>query len=284
MDQATKLRVIAKKKQEGRVPVGPRIIAVTSGKGGVGKTNVAVNLSLQLCRQGYRVGLLDADLGLANVDVALGISPRHTLQHVLFQGVPLSEAVMKGPLGLMVIPGASGSREMADLNQDLLINLISDWKNFTADLDFLLVDTAAGISSSVTTFIHTCDEVIVVCTPDPFSITDAYSMIKIIGQSSLYLVINRSHDRKKSRSVAERMIRTTREYLDIELECLGTIPEDPRVSRAINRRSPLVLEYPNSGASRALGEISESLLKDKEETEDKNSGGFIYRLIGFFQQ
>lgn len=285
MDQAEKLRIIASKKREGRKVEGPRLIAVSSGKGGVGKTYLAVNLSLLLLKKGFRVGLLDADLGMANVDVVLGINPSYNLSHLLFHDLTLNDIVTKGPLGLQFIAGASGSIELASLTQERIFSFLEEWKRFTYTLDFLIVDTSPGISRAVTSFVQSCDESIIICTPDPLSITDAYSMVKVISNhlSRLHLVINRSTDHRESHKISQRIISTANKYLDLEINMLGIIPEDPKVLKALNRQRPLLLEYPTSRSITALKNICQGLVKEENGMEIEGTG-FVYRLLGLFRQ
>lgn len=287
MDQAAKLRAIASKKREGRKAKGPRLIAVSSGKGGVGKTHLAVNLSLHLLQKGHRVGLMDADLGMANVDVALGINPRYNLSHVFFHQLSLDEIVIEGPLGLKLIAGASGSADLAGLTEEAILSFIHDWRNFTYNLDFLIIDTSPGISRTVTSFVLSCDETIIVCTPDPLSITDAYSMVKVLSRDlnqTLHLVINRSRDLKSSRSISSRMLKTVKKYLNIDMKLLGIIPEDDQVFKALNRQRPLLLEYPSSKASIAMKGIAKGIMDTMGEAKEASEAGFIYRLLGLFRQ
>lgn len=287
MDQAAKLRAIASKKREGRKAQGPRLIAISSGKGGVGKTHLAVNLSLHLLKRGHQVGLMDADLGMANVDVTLGINPRYNLSHVFFHHLSLEEIVIEGPLGLKLIAGASGSAALADLTEERILSFIHQWKSFTHALDFLIIDTSPGISHIVTSFVQSCDETIIVCTPDPLSITDAYSMVKVLSKDMkqiLHLVINRSRDLKNSRSITQRMVKTVKKYLDIDMNVLGIIPEDDQVLKALNRQRPLLLEYPKSRASMAMRDITKGIIDNAKRPTEASESSFIYRLLGLFRQ
>ncbi|MCG0278134.1 MAG: MinD/ParA family protein [Thermanaeromonas sp.] len=258
MDQAARLRELVAERREG---VG-RVIAVASGKGGVGKTSIAVNLSLALAKKHQQVMLLDADLGMANVDILFGLVPRWDLTQVIKGERQLKEIIMPGPEGVLLIPGGSGVRELADLSLEQQESLLQSLREVTSGMDFLLVDTSAGISRQVLTFVAAAGEGIVVTTPEPTALTDAYGLIKGLSRLKvkLHLVVNRAVNLREGREAAERLQAVAERFLSFKLSFLGVIPEDKAVSLAVRAQKPLLLYYPASAAARAIEELAERLL------------------------
>lgn len=233
-----------------------RVIAVTSGKGGVGKTNLSVNLGLALSEQGKRVALLDADMGLANVDVLLGMYPKFNLSHVLKGEKSLSEIIVTGPSGLRVIPASSGLQHMSDLSTVEQAAVIRAFSEIDQDIDVLIVDTAAGISSSVVNFARACQEVIVVVCDEPTSLTDAYAFIKLLnrdyGLSRFHVLTNMVQNAQQGQNLFQKLTRVTDRYLDVTLQFAGAIPYDEYLRKAVQQQSPVVAAYPRSKSSLAL--------------------------------
>ena len=238
-----------------------RVLCITSGKGGVGKTNTSVNLAVSLARRGQRVMLLDADLGLANVDVLLGLDPRHNLSHVLQGQRRLEEVVVAGPAGLMVIPASSGVRQMADLGREARVGLIAAFNSLTSPLDILLIDSASGISESVLTFARASQEVLVVVCDEPASITDAYALIKVLHRDyrveRFQVVASRVRDAAHGRRLHEKLARVAERFLDVSLCFLGAVPDDDCVRRAVQAQQPTVEAYPGSRAAAAYRRMAE---------------------------
>lgn len=275
MDQAARLRELV-----ARGPSGEgRVIAVASGKGGVGKTSIVVNLSLALARRRKRVLLLDADLGLANVDILLGLVPRWDLSQVVRGEKELKEIVIEGPEGIRLIPGGSGVQELADLTPSQREHLIRSLGQVTEGTDFFLIDTSAGISRNVLSFAAAAGEAIVVTTPEPTAITDAYGLIKGLSRLKvkLHLLVNRAATWAEGRETAERLRSTARRFLNLEVACLGVIPEDKAAGLAVREQKPLLLSYPSSAAARAIGEVADHLL-GVPAFSGRGSGGFLQRL------
>lgn len=279
MDQAARLRELVAKHKEA---VG-RVIAVTSGKGGVGKTSIAVNLSLALAKRHQQVMLLDADLGMANVDILLGLVPRWDLTQVIKGEKQLREIIVEGPEGVLLIPGGSGVRELADLSAQQQESLIQSLREVTAGMDFLLVDTSAGISRQVLTFVAAAGEGIVVTTPEPTALTDAYGLIKGLSRLKvkLYLVVNRAANLRDGREAAERLQAVAERFLSFKLSFLGVIPEDKTVGLAVREQKPLLICYPTSAAARAIEEVAERLLG--LPVTGRDGGGFFQRLYSLFR-
>ena len=240
-----------------------RVIAITSGKGGVGKTNLSVNLGLALSELGRRVALLDADMGLANVDVLLGMYPKFNLSHVLKGEKTLAEVIVQGPAGLQVIPASSGLQHMSDLSTSEQAAIIRAFSDFNQDLDVLIVDTAAGISSSVVNFARACQEVMVVACDEPTSLTDAYAFIKLLnrdyGLNRFHILSNMVQSAQQGQSLFQKLSKVTDRYLDVTLNYAGAIPYDDYLRKSVQQQNPVVLSYPRSKSSLALKNVAKQI-------------------------
>ncbi|MES9904082.1 MAG: MinD/ParA family protein [Sedimenticola sp.] len=241
-------------------PEPVRVMAVTGGKGGVGKTNVAVNLSVAFAELGKRVMLLDADLGLANIDVMLGLHPEHDLSHVLSGERNLEEVVIDGPLGIKVVPGASGVQQMAELSEAEHAGLISAFSDIGQDLDILIVDTAAGISDTVISFSRAVQELIVVVCDEPASITDAYAMIKLLnreyGVERFRILANMTRTPQEGRKLYNKICRVTDRYLEVMLSYMGSVPYDESLLKALRAQKPVILAYPRSRIAQSFKDLA----------------------------
>jgi len=261
-----------------------QVIAVTGGKGGVGKTNVAVNLAAALAAQGKRVVLLDGDLGLANADVFLGLSPRYTLQHVLNGERTLDEIIVTAPQGFQVVPAASGAAEMANLSAAEHLGLVQAFSALATRVDTLIVDTAAGIAHGVLQFAQACQQVLVVLCDEPASITDAYALVKVLsrnhGVRRFRVLANITRTPGAGASLFERFERVTEKFLDVVLEFAGEIPEDEYVRRAIREQRPVFDAYPSSPAARAFKKLAREADKWPVPTGPRgNLEFFVERLV-----
>lgn len=240
-----------------------QVVAVTGGKGGVGKTNVSVNLGVALCRKGRRVTLLDADLGLANVDVLLGLKPKHTLKEVLDGDIDLRDVVMPGPDGLQIVPAASGLHEMAELGPSEHAGIIGAFSEIAHQMDVLLIDTAAGISSEVTSFLCAAQEIIMVVCDEPASITDAYALIKVLNQhhgvQRVRIVTNMVRSSEDAQALFDKLQVVAQRFLDVDLLFAGAIPFDDSLRRAVQKQQHLFQNYPNSAAAKAFSQLAEQL-------------------------
>lgn len=263
-----------------------RVIAITSGKGGVGKTNLSVNLGIALSQAGRRVALLDADMGLANVDILLGVYPKFNLYHVLSGDKTLSEIMLDGPSGLRVIPGASGIQKMSELSTIEQAALIRAFSEIDQDLDFLLVDTAAGIAASVVNFVRACQEIIVVVCDEPTSLTDAYAFIKLLnrdyGLSHFHVITNMVQSVEHGQALFQKLTKVTDHYLDVTLRFLGAVPYDDCLSRSVQKQTPVVMAFPRSTASIAVKEIARKIDNWPLKTQAGNYiEFFIERMIQY---
>ncbi|WP_366922977.1 MinD/ParA family protein [Metallumcola ferriviriculae] len=291
-DQAYNLRKLASskiiKKRAEKTNVtnsGFRVIAVTSGKGGVGKTNVVVNTAISLAKTGKKVVIFDADLGLANIDVLMGLIPKHTLYEVVRGEKELEEVVLTGPHDIRIIPGGSGIQELADLDYYQRERLITGLRSFAVDTDYLIIDTGAGISRNVLSFVSAADKVLVVLNPEPTAITDAYGVIKILSKYGLHqeveLIINRASGASEADFTTERIKKVASEFLKIKVKQLGYIAEDPAVGKAVRKQQPFITLYPHAKASINIEAISQRLL-GRNYVQAKGVDGFINKLRRLF--
>lgn len=240
-----------------------RAIAVTGGKGGVGKTNVSVNLAIALAEEGQKVMVLDADLGLANVDVSLGLHPKYDLSHVLTGERELKEVLVEGPAGIQIIPGASGVQQLAELSNAEHAGLIRAFGDIAGDIDTLIVDTAAGISDTVLSFSRAAHEILVVVCDEPASITDAYALIKLLnrdyGHNRFRLLANMVRSVQEGRELYNKMCRVTDQYLDVMMSYTGAIPYDESLRKAVRSQKAVVQAFPRSKSTQAFRQLAKKV-------------------------
>jgi flagellar biosynthesis protein FlhG len=263
---------------------GPvQVIAVTGGKGGVGKTCVAVNLAAALAAQGKRVLMLDGDLGLANADVQLGITPRFTLEHVLDGRCTLEEAVVDTPAGFRLIPAASGVARLAGLSTAEHLGLVQAFSHLTLGLDVLIIDTAAGIADGVRQFCQAAQHVLVVVNDEPASLTDAYALIKVLhrshGMRHFHILANRAVGTGSGEQLFRKLERVAGRFLDVVLEYAGEIPDDTFVRSAIRMQRCVVSAYPSSGAGRGFARLATRATRWAAMAPRGNLEFFIERLL-----
>lgn len=260
-----------------------KVIAVTSGKGGVGKTNVAVNLSIAMAKLGRQVVLFDADLSLANVDVALGLRSEWDISHVMDGEKTLEDVMLEGPQGVRIIPAASGVGSLSRLTDRQQSGLIGAFSELAVPVDTLIVDTAAGLDSSVLRFSSACQEIIVVVCDEPTSITDAYAMIKVLNQEcgvkSFSLLANMVDNETHGKALFGKVDRVVDRFLDVKLGYLGAVPRDHQVRRAVREQVAVTEAYPHCMASRAIGKLA-GKLHDGSAGEGAGSGlGFFFERV-----
>lgn len=240
-----------------------RVLAVASGKGGVGKTNVSVNLGVALSKMGKRVLLMDADMGLANVDIMLGLQTKYNLSHVLDGEKTLREVMVAAPGGLQVIPAASGVKRMAQLSAVENAGIINAFAELDGLLDVLIIDTAAGITDSVMSFCRASQEVIVVVTDEPASMTDAYALIKVLSREyqvrNFKLLANMARTEQHGQQLYQKFSKVCEQFLEIRLEYLGTVPFDYDLREAIQKQKPVTLTKPNSLSGLAFKQMANQI-------------------------
>ncbi len=263
-----------------------QVIAVTSGKGGVGKTNVSVNLACAMRNAGREVLVLDADLGLANADVLLGVQPRYNLSHVLDGEMSLEEIVVSAANGVRLVPAASGTKRMVKLTEAEHTGLIRAFSELSFPVDTLIVDTAAGIADAVLCFVRAARDVLVVVCDEPASITDAYALIKVLnrehGVNKFHIVANMAESAQHGRQLFAKLTRVTDQFLDVTLDLIGVVPRDEYVLKAVRKQRPVVEAFPRSRAASAFSKIVQ---KTERWPIPDGAGGnlefFVERLIRF---
>jgi flagellar biosynthesis protein FlhG len=269
-------------------PVEARVITITSGKGGVGKTNFTVNLAIKLAQMGKRVIIIDADLGLSNVDVIMGKMSRYNLSDVIKNNKDILEILEEGPYGVRFISGGSGVQDLIKLNKLQMVDLLMKIGKLDHEADIILIDTGAGLSDSVLSFVHASKEVILVTTPEPTAITDAYALIKTISIKDPYkiikIVVNRVESDTEAHNIIDRLKVVTERFIGIKLNSLGFIMYDNCVSKSVKIQQPFVLNYTKCEATKNVTEIAKILL-DAKNTEMSGSSGlkmFINKLSNIF--
>jgi len=250
----------------GRAPDAPplRVVAVTSGKGGVGKTHVACNLAVLAARAGRRVLVLDADLGLANADIVLGVAPHYHLGHLLEGSAPLDDILAEGPEGVRVLAASTGVQELTQLDDQQKLRLVSAFDEIEDRFDLVLIDCGAGIGDNVLFFAGAAQEALLVISPEPTSLTDAYAAVKVLSQQGgverFSVVVNPVPTEAHGREVFNTLTRVTDRFLTARVSFLGYVPRDENLQRALMAQRPVVDLFPRSPSSRALGEIARTLL------------------------
>ncbi|MEJ2360238.1 MAG: MinD/ParA family protein [Gammaproteobacteria bacterium] len=276
-DQAAGLRVMAK-------PRPVRVIAVTGGKGGVGKTNVAINLGMAMSHRGKKVMIMDADLGLANIDVLLGLQSKVNLHHVITGEHTLEEIIVDGPGNIKIIPASSGVRQMASLEPQFHSGLIQAFSELSQDVDVLIVDTAAGISDVVTSFASASQEVVVVVCDEPASITDAYAIIKLMsieyGVYRFRVLANMATSPQHGREIYTKIAKVTDRFLNVALDYMGYVPEDDYLRKSVKKQRAVFEAFPRSKSAQAFANLAD---KANKWPMPKSAAGhlefFVERLI-----
>ena len=264
---------------------GTRVIAVTSGKGGVGKTNLTVNLAIALGMAGSRVLVIDADLGMANVDVVLGSRSKKHLLNLLEDGTELQDVLQEGPYGVRYISGGSGIEKAAAFTYEERQRLMGKLAGCSDFADIILVDTGAGLGKNVMDFILAADEVLLITTPEPTALTDAYAVMKAYSMytasKNLKLVVNRVYDEAESREVVAKLQQTAERFLNMPIDCLGYIFEDSAVMRAVRKQKPFVVAHPSSVAARCVQGLANAVLYGSRMTVKRGWKGFLNQIFRF---
>jgi flagellar biosynthesis protein FlhG len=263
-DQASRLRSMAQGLRPDVPLFAARVLAITSGKGGVGKTNVVAGLAIALAQQGQRVVVMDADFGLANLDILLGLSPQYTLEHVLHGEKVLEEILLDGPMGIRIIPASSGIQELTRLDTVSELRLVQGLQRVAETADWLLIDTAAGIHDSVIKLLMAAQEVILVTTPEPTSLVDAYAMVKVLhlreASKPLWLLVNNGQSADEAQETVDQLQAATQRFLGKQLKVLGMVPHDPHLLQAVRQQRGVVDLYPRCQASQAFQALAQQLL------------------------
>ncbi|MDI3094323.1 MinD/ParA family protein [Priestia megaterium] len=284
-DQAAVLREKVLKKHQNSLR-NCKTIAVLSGKGGVGKSNLSLNLSLALTKQKQRVLLFDMDIGMGNIDILIGQTASYTMVDLLEKKLSIQQIIKKGPQDLAYVAGGTGISSVFEWSPSDLAHLIQELNSLTNQYDYMIFDMGAGMSESVLKFLKAVDEMIVVTTPEPTSITDAYAAIKLAASYSVSapvrLIINKTLSDKEGNETYERFNRAVQQFLNISISLLGIVPNDQAVQKAVNRQMPFLLQNPASKASISLIEMVSILIPQDNRITAKNEGMFIRRLKRFF--
>ena len=291
-DQAEKLRQMTLRSPS--IPISPiikqsaktRVITVTSGKGGVGKTNFTVNLALALAAFDKKVLVIDADLGMANVEVVLGCSASYNILNLLEDGLQITDIATEGPRGIKFMAGGSGIYHLANLSDAHLQHIVNQISLFDNWADFILIDTGAGISRNVLNFVMAADEVIIITTPEPTAITDAYAMVKAYagqkGTAPLKLVVNRIIDRDEGQVVVDKLMRVSQRFLEVAIEHLGYVYEDRNMVKAVKSQIPLLIAFPEAISSRCIENIAKKVLYDKNmQQRPRGIKGFFNKFLEY---
>lgn len=293
-DQAEMLRKIVNMQSEdpqsGEQQTGSgktaRVITVTSGKGGVGKTNITINLAIALSRKGMKVAILDADFGLANIDVLLGIVPKHTLLDLIHDEKNIFEILTDGPDNIKFLSGGSGVEELIRLDKKKLRKFVSSIGVLDKLFDVILIDTGAGLSQNVMSFIMAADEVLLVTTPEPTAITDAYALVKMVSRRDkkkpINIVVNKADSPREAEEIANKLCMVSQKFLSLKLLKLGYILYDDNVTKSVKLQKPFSLYNPKCQAAKSISDIALRLFSQKPSEEVTGAKGFIARLLSYF--
>jgi flagellar biosynthesis protein FlhG len=292
-DQAEMLRKIVNMKsgENGLDNTSPsekqaRVITVTSGKGGVGKTNVTINLALALSRKGLKVVILDADFGLANIDVLFGIVPKYTLLDLIHDEKSIFEVLTDGPDNIKFLSGGSGVEELIHLDRKQLRKFVSNINLLDKLFDVILIDTGAGLSQHVMSFVMAADEIILVTTPEPTAITDAYALIKMVSRRDrkkpIQILVNKAENSREAENISEKLSAVSEKFLSLKLLKLGYILFDDTVTKSVKIQKPFSMYNPKCIAARNISDVADKLFLNPCLEGNSGAKGFIYKLLSFF--
>lgn len=268
-----------------------RVITVTSGKGGVGKSSVSINLAIQFKKQGKDVIIFDADFGLANIEVMFGAVPKYNLSDVIFREKSIKEVIVEGPMGIGFVSGGSGINGLGNMTREQVMYLVEKLKELEAMTDILIIDTGAGISDSVIEFLLSSQEIVLVTTPEPTSITDSYALLKTLNARAgedadgltVKLVANRVSSEAEANNLFNKLKIVVNKFLKLQLEFLGMVPWDTNMSKAVMQQKPISIVYPTSEGARALKKIADTLLGNEWEEEKGEKKGIAAAFMKMFK-
>jgi flagellar biosynthesis protein FlhG len=296
LDQAQKLRQLAEQQRKDNVETKssnepkdsiskPRIITVTSGKGGVGKSNFVVNLAIALQKMDKKVLIFDADIGLGNDDVLMGFLPKYNVYDVIFGGKKIEEVLVEGPFGVKLLPGGTGvskMEQMTDKQRDSFLAKLSCLDN----LDYVLMDTGAGVNRDVLGFISCCEELILITTPEPTSLTDAYSLLKAVShfkiKDNAKVIVNRSMDTREGENTFNKFNGAVKKFLNIELQYLGQLSDDRKLVQAVRKQQPFLISYPNSDVAKEIGYIASKIVGLETDKKGNSVQDFFKKIFNIF--
>ena len=286
-DQAGSLRAMNSELSNTQSTIQPdsatRVYSITSGKGGVGKTAVVANMAVSMANMGKKVLILDADLGLANIDVVFGLAPRYNLNHFFSGEQPLSEILVQGPQGIQILPAGSGVQNFTRLDSTQKLKLLEGLDTMHNDFDFVFIDTEAGISENVTYFNTAAQEILVVTTPDPTAITDAYALMKLLStkyhEKAFNLVVNQTQNESEALDVYRKLTMVSNRYLDISIDFLGSIPSDKQMVEAIRKQRVMVDLYPGSKIASAFSQLAATISSEQPPATPKGGVQFFWKRL-----
>ncbi|ADO76720.1 MinD/ParA family protein [Halanaerobium praevalens] len=291
--QAAKLKEIMKKKKaESKVQnfntVSTRTIAIASGKGGVGKSTFTVNFAYNLRKLDKKVLIIDSDIGMANLDIMLGVQPNYDMGHLLREECSLEEAVIEGPAGIKLLSGITGDDSFIDIKNEAMKKLIELGDKIEKNYDYLLIDLGAGAAKSIVNTILAAEELILLLTTEPTSVMDSYSLIKILSKhqykKKIKLVINQSQSKKDTDKTAQRIIKTVKNYLDLDLTLVGSISYDRKISEALRKQKPYSEIFSKRKAAQDFENLTRKISGEEKEQSSKGVKSYFYKMVGFFNK
>lgn len=291
--QAAKLKEIMQEKKE-KVELkefntsSTRTIAVASGKGGVGKSTFTVNFAYNLRLLEKEVLIIDSDIGMANLDIMLGVQPNYDMGHLLRGECSLEDAVIEGPAGIKLLSGITGDDSFIDIQNDAMQKLVDLGEQIEKNYDYLLIDLGAGAAKSIVNTILAAEELILLLTTEPTSVMDSYSLIKILANHNynkpIKMVINQTEDEKDAQKTAERIIKTVKNYLDLDLTLIGSIAHDRKISAALRKQKPYAEIFSNRKAARDFENLARKITGEEKEKQAKGVKSYFYKMVGFFNK
>ncbi|ACB85336.1 AAA family ATPase [Natranaerobius thermophilus] len=267
--------------------ISTKVLAITSGKGGVGKSSLAINLAIALSKKGQRVCLVDADLGMANIDVLLKMTPKYNLTHIFNEEIDIFDVIIKGPKDVLVVPGGSGWQDIASLNTFQFQQLVKNFNKLEQYTDIIIFDTGAGIDSNVINFLLASDEILLVTTPEPHAITDAYAMTKVITEQNknlpVKLIVNKANSKEEGQDVGNKVSFAARQFLGISLEYLGFVQESRLFSKAARNQHPIIDKWPFSPPSKEITQLANNIIGNNQ-SNSRGMTGFLNKLASLFKK